>query len=248
MKNKNIFDILLLLARPGAGKSEIIDYLKKIPLDERVERFHVGKMDEIDDFPMLWTWFEEDALLEKMGYPRLHTDQEGYFLGTHLWNLLVERIGLEYQKRQINIPEYKDTYTTIIEFSRGKEHGGYQAAFSHLSPQMIYKLSILYVDVTWEESLRKNRKRFNPDKPDSILEHSLPDYKLERLYKEEDWHEMTSDDSQYMIIQGIHVPYMNFDNSDDVTTQRGIALGNRLEDSLNTLWAKYKTLRDKRTA
>ena len=27
-----VFDVLLLLARPAAGKSEVIDYLKKTPL------------------------------------------------------------------------------------------------------------------------------------------------------------------------------------------------------------------------
>ena len=28
MKNQDTFDILILIARPAAGKSEIIDYLK----------------------------------------------------------------------------------------------------------------------------------------------------------------------------------------------------------------------------
>ncbi len=48
-----MFEIILLIARPAAGKSEIIDYLKKIPLDVRVQRFHVGNFEGIDDFPML---------------------------------------------------------------------------------------------------------------------------------------------------------------------------------------------------
>ena len=69
----------------------------------------MGEFKEIDDFPMLWTWFEEDILLEKMGYPRLHTDKEGYFLGQHLWDLLVERIGLEYLKNLRNIPAYAES-------------------------------------------------------------------------------------------------------------------------------------------
>ena len=72
MTDTRKFDILLLIARPAAGKSEIIDYLKKSPLTERLQRFHVGRLEEIDDFPMLWTWFEEDALLERMGYPAAH--------------------------------------------------------------------------------------------------------------------------------------------------------------------------------
>ena len=240
MAGKNTFDILLLIARPGAGKSEIIDYLKRVPEDERIKRFHIGKFDEIDDFPMLWAWFEEDALLEKMGHPRLHTDQQGIFLYQHFWDLLIERIGLEYQKKLRDIANYEELFTTIVEFSRGKEHGGYGSAFSHLPPQMLRKMVVLYVDVSWEESLRKNHKRFNPEKPDSILEHGLSDWKLERLYREVDWNELSSGDPQYLTIQGIQVPYAVFDNEDDVTTERGPALGKRLQEALNELWGLYK--------
>jgi len=240
MSEKNIFDIILLIARPAAGKSEVIDYLKKVSLGARAQRFHVGQFDEIDDFPMLWTWFEEDGLLEQMGYPRLHTDHQGFFLHQYLWDLLIERIGLEYQKKLRDISNYDEAFTTIIEFSRGTEHGGYQSAFSHLNPKMLPKMAALYIDVTWEESLRKNQKRCNPEKPDSILEHSLPDWKLERLYKEIDWIEVSRGDPQYLTIQGIQVPYVVFDNADDVTTQRGIALGERLEQALRKLWMLYK--------
>jgi hypothetical protein len=239
MTVNNLFDIILLIARPAAGKSEIIDYLKKTPLEERMRRFHVGRFDEIDDFPMLWTWFEEDALLGKMGHPRLHTDSQGYFLHNYLWDLLIERIGLEYQKKLRDLPPDAEASTTIIEFSRGSEHGGYRSAFSHLSRQILEKADLLYVDVTREESLRKNRKRFNPQKPDSILEHSLSDAKMERLYKETDWGEFSQADPQALTIQGLRVPYVVFDNSDDVTTQRGNALGNRLEGALQDLWALY---------
>ena len=229
MSEKDLFDIILLIARPAAGKSEIIDYLKRVPPEERRLRFHVGRFDEIDDFPMIWSWFEEDALLDKMGHPRLHTDSEGYFIQNYLWDLLIERIGLEYQKKQRDLPQDAELSTTIIEFSRGREHGGYRSAFSHLSRQILEKTALLYVDVTWEKSLRKNRKRFNPEKPDSILEHSLPDAKLERLYKETDWREVSKDDPHYLAVAGIRVPYVVFDNSDDVTTQRGNVLGLRLE-------------------
>jgi hypothetical protein len=240
LTDKITFDILLLIARPAAGKSEIIDYLKSTPVEERRERFHIGEFVEIDDFPMLWTWFEEDALLEEMGHTRLHTDAKGLFLHQYLWDLLIERIGLEYQKKVRDIPGYEDRFTTIVEFSRGTEHGGYRSAFGHLPPHMLPKMAVLYIDVTWEESLRKNRKRFNPEKPDSILEHGMSDWKMERLYKEVDWDEVRGGDPQYLSVQGVRVPYVVFDNADDVTTQRGSALGERLEQSLKVLWALYK--------
>ncbi len=241
MLDKNAFDILLLIARPAAGKSEVIAYLKNTQVEERLQRFHIGKFEEIDDFPMLWTWFEEDALLERMGYPRLHTDADGYFLGNHLWNLLIERIGLEYKKKLRDVPNFASDYTTIVEFSRGSEHGGYASAFEHLSKEMVERMAILYIDVSWEESLRKNRKRFNANKPDSILEHGLPDAKLERLYREVDWQQISAGDPDYLTIQGEKVPYVVFDNTDDVTTPRGEALGQRLESTLQKLWENYRS-------
>ncbi len=239
MTLSNTFDILLLIARPAAGKSEVIDFLKRVPADLRIQRFHIGPFEEIDDFPMLWTWFEEDDLLEKMGQPRLHTDQDGNFLQRYFWDLLIERIGLEYRKRQRDRSDKAGSVTTIVEFSRGREHGGYASAFSHLPAEMLGKIAVLYIDVPWEESLRKNRKRFNPERPDSILQHSLPDARLERLYREVDWPEVTHGDPQYLLIQGVRVPYVVFDNSSDLTSARGDALGAQLEADLQALWRLY---------
>jgi hypothetical protein len=240
MSEKNTFDILILNARPAAGKSEIIDYLKKCDIDNRKERFHIGEFEEIDDFPMLWTWFEEDAILQKMGFPRLHSDEKGYFSGQHLWNLLIRRMCMDYQKKVDRIPGYQDRFTTIIEFSRGSEHGGYREAYKHLSQQVVNHMAILYVDVSFEESLRKNRKRFNPERPDSILEHGLSDEKMETMYKEVDFHELTENDPAYVEIQGTKVPYVVFKNEDDVTSARGDALGNRLQENLAILWQRWQ--------
>lgn len=233
------FDVLLLIARPAAGKSEIIDFLKRTPLAERIARFHVGEFEEIDDFPMLWTWFEEDYLLRQMGYPGLHTDEQGMFLGDQLWDLLIERICLEYEKKLRDQPDYHDRYTTIIEFARGTEHGGFQRAFDHINQKLAEKMAILYINVSWQESLRKNRARFNPDRPDSILEHGLPDEKLEKLYREIDWDQVSRSDPDFISIHGVNVPYTVFENEDDVTTGRGEALGERLEQNLDHLWDVY---------
>ena len=243
MQHNPVFDIIFLVARPAAGKSEIIDYLKRTEVAERLRRFHIGAFSEIDDFPMLWTWFEEDAILARMGHPRLHTDAEGYFLHDYLWHLLIERMAQEYAKlrRDAPIPEDEMVWadTVIIEFARGSEHGGWREAFAHFPVEMLRKAVILYIDVSWEESLRKNRKRANPDRPDSILEHSVPDEKLTRLYKESDWADFTAGDPHRITINGVDVPYAVFNNHDDVTTGRGHALGQRLAETLEKLWESY---------
>jgi hypothetical protein len=243
MKDQNTFDVLLLIARPAAGKSEIIDYLKRTEQETRRQRFHIGQFEEIDDFPMLWTWFEEDAILTKMGRPRLHTTVDNLFKAHYLWDLLIRRICLEYDKRLRDNPDYHQQVTTILEFARGQEHGGFARAFEHVSGRVIQRAAILYIDVSYEESLRKNRKRFNPNRPDSILEHSLPDEKLERLYKESDWEQISAADPEFIAIQGLRVPYVVFENEDDVTTTRDEELGNRLAETLGRLWNLYSSSR-----
>ena len=234
---KDTFDIVFLIARPAAGKSEVIDYLKKTPVEERIKKFHVQEFEEIDDFPMLWTWFEEDAILEKkFGKPRLHSTSDGYFKYQYLWDLLIERISMDYSKKLRDHDDYHSKYTTVIEFARGTEHGGFKRAFEHVSEDMLKKGAIMYLNVSFEESLRKNKKRFNPDKPDSILEHGLPDEKLEKLYKENDWEEFKGNDPEYIEIKGIKVPYAVFENEDDVTSTKTELLGPRLEETLGKLW------------
>ena len=80
--------VIILNGRPAAGKSEVIHYLSSLPDEVRRERFHIGKLIELDDFPMLWTWFEEDYLLEKQfNRPRLHSDSDGYFIDDILWHV-----------------------------------------------------------------------------------------------------------------------------------------------------------------
>ncbi len=238
MTAKNTFDILFLIARPAAGKSEIIDFLKKTDPQVRAERYHVGRIEEIDDFPLLWAWFEEDDILsQKLGQPRLHTDADGYFKHHYLWDLLIERLCLEYRKKLRDNPDYHRDTTAIVEFSRGKEHGGFRRAFQHVDEDMLRKGGIVYVNVSWEESLRKNRRRFNPDRPDSILEHGLSDEKMERLYRESDWEEFSAGNPEFITIKGVRVPYVVFENEDDVTTGQPALLAQRLEEVLGRLWA-----------
>jgi len=238
--NKNTFDVIILVGRPASGKSEITDFLAHLPDDIRRERFHIGQLDIRDDFLMLWAWFEEDDLLSnKFGLTRLHTDEKRYFKYPELWQVLIGRLSLEYGKLLRDDPSYHEHNTCIIEFSRGSEHGGYAEAFRHLSDEVLVRAAIMYVRVPFEESLRKNRRRFNPAKPDSVLEHGLPDEKMERLYRDDDFAFVAPGDSGLIDIRGQRVPFVVFPNEDDVTTDKPGQLAARLESVLAELWNLY---------
>jgi len=239
--NTQVFNILFLIGRPAAGKSEIIAYLKQKTRKERTEELRIGEFNEIDDFPMIWSWFEEDDILDRNGLERLHSDRNGYFKTSDYWNVLIERMELEYWKQVKDNIAFGRTHTAIIEFARGTEHGGFASAFSHFTPELLKHSAALYINVPFEESLRKNRLRKNPDKPHSILEHSLEDDKLRRLYGKVDWESFSAADPDYLLLSGLKIPYRVFENADDVTTGTGTdpRLGLRLRESLGSLWELY---------
>ncbi len=198
--------ILILIGRPASGKSEIIEHLRGLQAGRRLAEFGLGELTVLDDFPYLWFWMEEDHLLEtRLGQPRMHTDGRGVFLYTYRWDLLIERLAHGYFAASAELGPGAAAHSFILRFSRGSEHGGYQRALSRLDAAILSRAALMYVDVTFEESLRKNRRRFNPSRPASILEHSLSDEKMTRLYREEDWLDLSRNDPRFLSLGGQHV-------------------------------------------
>jgi len=109
-------------------------------------------------------------------------------------------------------------------------------AFRHLADDLLHRAAVVYVHVSFEESLRKNSQRFNPERPDSILEHTVPDEKLTRLYRDDDWATLSAGDSDSLTVRSTRVPYVIFENEDDVTTDKPNLLAARLEAVLGRLW------------
>src|SRR5262249_20976132 len=159
---RDTFEVIILTGRPAAGKSEVIDYLKKTPVEERRRRFHIGEFEEIDDFPMIWERFEDDAIYERHGKPRAYTTPDNHFKEHFFWNFLIEKMNLVFEKKLAADPRYTDHHTVIIEFARGGENG-LAEAFSYLSDAILERARIVYIDVSYEESVRKNRGASDPN-------------------------------------------------------------------------------------
>ncbi|MGA2624397.1 MAG: hypothetical protein ABSF91_11125 [Bacteroidota bacterium] len=236
--DKNHFDVVILIGRPAAGKSEVIDYLKKTPPDERQRRFHIGQFEEFDDFVYVWETFETDDILSRHGKPRLWSDEKYWFKDPFVWNLYIERINLAYRKKLAAQPQYHDHMTSIVEFSRGGENG-FGEAFWYLHEEIVKRACIVYIKVSFEESLRKNRRRARPGLEDSILYHSLPDEKMEFYYKVDDWEKLTARSPAHIDIRGVKVPYSVFENEPEKTDDP-VKLGAELERVTAKLWSIRK--------
>jgi hypothetical protein len=167
----------------------------------------------------------------------MHTDADGCVKYRYQWHLLIERLSLEYHKRLRDDPAYHDRTTLIVEFARGSEHGGYAEAFPHLADDLLRRAAVVYVYISFEESLRRNRRRFAPERPDGVLEHGVPDQVLARLYCDDDWAAFSAGDADYLTVRGIRVPYVVLENEDHVRTDTPEPLLARLEAALGRLWA-----------
>ncbi|HLP16459.1 MAG TPA: hypothetical protein VK470_09395 [Bacteroidota bacterium] len=230
----NNFPILIITGRPAAGKSEVIDFLKKTDPKERLERFHIGEFEELDDFLYVWETFETDDILTKHGKPRKWTDEKYWFNDHFIWNLYIERISLEYRKRVARDPNYHDTQTAVIEFARGGENGIYEA-LTYLHEDILKRVRLIYIRVPYEESVRKNRRRARPGQEDSILYHSLPDEKMEFYYKTNDWDALEAKDANVIEVKGIRIPYAVFENMPEKTNNPAL-IGPELERVTKKLW------------
>jgi hypothetical protein len=238
---EDTFDVILLIGRPACGKSRLIASLASVSPDERRCRFHIARLDAVDDFPMVWAWLEEDHILcERLGQPRLHTDADDYFKYAYLWHVLLERLSLAYERRLRDDPTYHDHTTLFVEFARGSEHGGYAEALPHLGDTLLGRAAIVYVRVSWKESLRRNRCRFKPERPDGVLEHSVPEENLTRLYRDDDWGAISQPHPDFLTVQGFRLPYVVFDNEQAVETGDPGQFAIRLEPALGRLWELHR--------
>jgi hypothetical protein len=233
----NLFHTIILTARPAAGKSEVIDFLKKLDPKTRAERFHVGEIVEIDDFPYIWEKFEEDQILADAGKERIWTDKKLYFKDPDwAWDFFLLKMNVAFARHLASGDEGK---TVLFEFARGGDHA-IQHALDVISPDVLQRAGILYIQVSYEESVRKNRRRFKPELAHSILYHSLPDEKMELYYKVNDWEKIATGPTGKISAHGTQVPYAVLANEPEVTDSPA-KLAPALEEALNRLWTQYQS-------
>ncbi|MBU0661667.1 MAG: hypothetical protein ABH871_00680 [Pseudomonadota bacterium] len=233
----NIFENLFILGRPASGKSEFLDFMSKLSAAKRAERFHIGKMKVVDDFVWLWEKFEEDNLWEKVRGKRLHSKRagNGYILeSADLFDFLMEKVNAEVCEKYLSNNSFYADHTLLIEFARGGERP-YSEALKRLWPEIYKRSAILYVEVSGEESIRRNDARYREKLKHTVLAHKCPDEDMQRFYKQDDWPKLTGKKaSGYLKLQGVSVPFVTMLNEPESTDPS--VLGPRYGDALERLW------------
>jgi hypothetical protein len=237
MSARTTFEHLFVLGRPAGGKSEFIDFMKKLAATERASRYHIGRFEEIDDFPWLWQACEEDDARQGRGEPRLVSDKtfEGYNITKPKFRSgLIEKFNEAIRAKYLSRPEFYEDGTLLIEFARGKEDG-FQESLEKFRPEILRRSAILYIKVSFEESFRRNSARYKPGQEESILFHKVPDRDMTGFFRENDWEEITGAKPDGCLeFGGVSVPFVTMPNEPE-STDPGV-LGERYGKALGRLF------------
>lgn len=218
-----LFQHLFVLGRPAGGKSEFIDLMKRLPDAERAATFGIGRFEEIDDFPWLWAACVEDDERAARGQERLVSERtaEGYNITRPKFRgSLVERFNEAIRRRYLSNPAFYEDGTLLIEFARGRDDG-FGESLARFDPAILTRSAILYIKVSFEESLRRNAARYRPGQEESILFHKVPDRDMLGFFRENDWSAMTREAPDGVLdIGGVAVPFVSMNNEPESSDER----------------------------
>jgi hypothetical protein len=233
-----IFNHLFVLGRPAGGKSEFIDFMKRLPAPERAAAFGIGRFEEIDDFPWLWNACVEDDARERAGQARLVSEQtaEGYNITKPKFRGgLVDQFNAAIARKYLSNPAFYADGTLLIEFARGADDG-FRESLERFDPAILQRAAILYIKVSFEESFRRNSARYKPGQEETILFHKVPDRDMLGFFRDNDWDAMTGGaDHGSLLLRGVTVPFVSMNNEPestdaDVLRDRYAAALGRLRD------------------
>ena len=237
-----IFEHLFVLGRPAGGKSEFIDFMRKLPAAERAAGFGIGRFEEVDDFPWLWQACLDDDGREARGEPRLASARtpEGYNITEAKFRgSLVDRFNEKVAADYLSRPSFYDEGTLLIEFARGVGDG-FKESLERFSPDIVSRAAILYINVSFEESFRRNSARYKPGQEESILFHKVPDRDMLGFFRDNDWVEITAGAPDgWLSLAGVRVPFVSMNNEPESTDP--LVLRDRYADALGRLLDLYPT-------
>lgn len=231
------FKNLIINGRPACGKSEFIDLMKKTPENERKERFHIGKFEEIDDFPWIWSACEEDDKREAKGEKRLYSEKTPECYNLTVPNFrggLISKMNELITEKYLKSPSFYENNTLLIEFARGKGDG-FKESLTKFKKEILETSAILHIKVTFEESYRRNDARYKKGLESSILSHKVPDKDMYEYFIENDWEDVTNGAAKgYLTFNGVSVPFITLNNMPELKDP--VELGARYQPALSELY------------
>jgi hypothetical protein len=137
------FDVLLLLALPASGKSEVRTYLKSIGPEQCLNDFHLGQTVQLDDFPYVHVMRRIDEELIKINEPGIFFEApDKPFKSAEDWGTLIELLNEDYEdliSQKMVYPEVAAQWI-IKRLTRARRQVGAPDNLSALSEEVRKKI------------------------------------------------------------------------------------------------------------
>jgi len=105
-----------------------------------------------------------------------------------------------------------------------------------LAPEVLAPAAIFHINVSREESWRRNMARYQEKLKHSILAHMVPRETYDYFYDVNDWAALTGGaPSGWLAFNGVRVPFVTMNNEPESTDPA--VLEARYAAALGTLWA-----------
>ena len=159
-----VFDVVLLLALPASGKSEVRNFMAHMDPEVLAKDFHIGQTLQLDDFPYVFLMDRIDGELAKMGHEPLFRSPTGS-LGN---GVLIKLLNQDYYSLVSDDRSRPESYAKLMfeRFDKACEEVGDSTRTTSLEPEVREK-----VMAAVEEDCRHQfdeRLSFYPD--DSVIE------------------------------------------------------------------------------
>jgi hypothetical protein len=235
----NHFEHLFVFGRPAGGKSEFIDYMKKCEPNKRLDRFFIAPFDILDDYLFLTEIATHEDALQACGEKRFMTTRTNdgiAVINDIFWPYASKRLNVTIQNNYLSRPQFYRERSLLIEFSRGTGDWSYKKALTGLDREVLAKGAIIYINVRYEEALRRNEARYQEKLKHSILAHKCPEHIMEKYYKYDDWLDITQNrPSGRLEINGVKVPFVTMENEPE--SKDNDVLETRYGGALKTLFS-----------
>ncbi len=237
------FSNLFVFGRPAAGKSEFIDFIKNCEAYKRRKKFGIAPFEIIDDYFFYVELSENEGIFESLGVSRHLTKatSDGIVVTDRgCFDFVSEKINRMIVKREKERPDYFNTQSRLIEFSRGEAENGYEHCMKLLHKEILDQGAIIYIKASYQEAMRRNEARYQEKLKFSGLAHKVPEEAMERFYRDDDWNRLTRSESHgHIEIDGVKIPFVTLDNEEE--SKDPVVLEARYEAALQTLlglWVK----------
>lgn len=143
MESNKVFDVVLLMALPASGKSEIRNFMANIPEERLRKEFHIGQTIQLDDFPYVHMMRRIDDELMRMGEPRVFYPGEAPLIDGRDWQTLCNLLSEDYMDIRNRNAVTTDSAARLlfVRIDRAAMNAGFGPRLGLIRPEILDKLA-----------------------------------------------------------------------------------------------------------